>query len=97
MFDSFIFLIKCAFKSIFKNWLLTLASVTVLTICLVTLGSSILLFDNVSVVSAEQRALSENGTFKLATVGEGTATISVMFLDEDGMHVETLGFTVTVK
>lgn len=48
MFDSFVFLIKCAFKSIFKNWLLTLASVTVLTICLVTLGSSILLFDNVN-------------------------------------------------
>ena len=60
-------------------------------------AQAILLFDNVSVVSAEQRALSENGTFKLDTVGEGTATISVMFLDENGMHVETLGFTVTVK
>ena len=48
MIDSFIFLVKCAVKSIFKNWILTLASVTVLTICLVTLGSSILLFDNVN-------------------------------------------------
>lgn len=48
MFDSFLFLVKSAFKSIFKNWLLTLASVTVLTICLVTLGSSILIFDNVN-------------------------------------------------
>lgn len=60
-------------------------------------AQAILLYDNVSVVSAEHRALSENGVFKLDTVGEGTATISVMFLDENGMHVETLGFTVTVK
>ena len=60
-------------------------------------AQAILLFDNVSVVSAEQRALSENGTFEIKAVGEGAATISVMFLDENGMHVETLGFTVTVK
>ena len=60
-------------------------------------AQAVLLYDNVSVVSAEQRALSENGTFKLEAVGEGVSTISVMFLDENGMHVETLGFTVTVK
>jgi cell division transport system permease protein len=48
MIDSFLFLIKSAFKSIFKNWLLTIGSVTVLTICLLTLGSSILLFENVN-------------------------------------------------
>lgn len=59
--------------------------------------TAVLLYDNVSVVSAEQRALSENGTFKLDAVGEGNSTISVMFLDENGMHVETLGFTITVK
>ena len=58
---------------------------------------AVLLYDNVSVVSAEQRALNENGTFKLEAVGEGNTTISVMFLDENGMHIETLGFTVTVK
>lgn len=60
-------------------------------------AQAILLYDNVSVVSAEHRALSENGTFEIEAVGEGAATISVMFLDENGMHVETLGFTVTVK
>ena len=58
---------------------------------------AILLYDNVSVVSAEQRALTENGTFEINAVGEGVTTISIMFLDENGMHVETLGFTVTVK
>ena len=60
-------------------------------------AQAVLLYDNVSVVSAEQRALSENGTFELNAVGEGTTTISIMFLDENGMHVETLGFTVVVK
>ncbi|MBE6882927.1 MAG: hypothetical protein IJE83_04065 [Oscillospiraceae bacterium] len=58
---------------------------------------AILNYDNVSVVSAEKRALTENGTFTLECVQAGTATISIMFLDEDGMHIETLGFTVTVK
>lgn len=58
---------------------------------------AVLLYDNVSVVSAEQRARVENGTFTLDAIGEGTTTISIMFLDEDGMHIETLGFTITVK
>ncbi len=58
---------------------------------------AVLLYDNVSVVSAEQRARVQDGTFVLEAIGEGTSTISVMFLDEEGMHVETLGFTVTVK
>ncbi len=48
MIDSFLFLVKSAFKSIFKNWLLTIGSISVLTICLLTLGSSILLFENVN-------------------------------------------------
>ena len=39
---------------------------------------AVLLYDNVSVVSAEQRALNENGTFKLEAVGEGNTTISVL-------------------
>ncbi|MBQ7936998.1 MAG: hypothetical protein IJ283_00655 [Oscillospiraceae bacterium] len=54
-------------------------------------------YDNVSVVKADQRALFENGTFKLEAISEGTTAISIMFLDENGMHIETLGFTVTVK
>ena len=60
-------------------------------------ATAVLLYDNVSVVSAEQRAKTQNGTFELEAIGEGTTTISVMFLDKDGMHIETLGFTVTVK
>lgn len=58
---------------------------------------AVLNYGDVSVVTADQRALFENGTFKLEAIKEGTSTISVMFLDEEGMHVETLGFTVTVK
>lgn len=58
---------------------------------------AVLLYDNVSVVSAEVRALTENGVFTLDAVQAGTTTISVMFLKEDGTHLETLGFTVTVK
>lgn len=49
MIDSFLFLVKSAFRSIFKNWLLTIGSISVLTICLLTLGSSILLFENVNI------------------------------------------------
>ena len=60
-------------------------------------SSAVLLYDNVSVVSAEQRAMFENGTFKIEAIGAGNCTVSVMFLDEAGMHVETLGFTITVK
>ena len=58
---------------------------------------AVLLYDNVSVVSAEQRARIQNGTFELDAIGAGTSTVSVMFLDEAGMHIETLGFTITVK
>lgn len=58
---------------------------------------AILLYDNVSVVSADRRALSESGTFELKTLNAGTATISVMFLDKDGYAVDTLGFSITVK
>ena len=60
-------------------------------------SSVVLLYDNVSVVSAEQRALFENGTFEIEAISAGVSTISIMFLDEAGMHVETLGFTITVK
>lgn len=58
---------------------------------------AILMYDNVSVVSTDLRALDESGTFTLDAIQAGTATISVMFLKEDGTHLETLGFTVTVK
>lgn len=58
---------------------------------------AVLLYDNVSVVSAEQRARVQDGTFEIEAIGEGTSTISVMFLDDEGMHIETLGFTITVK
>ena len=58
---------------------------------------AVLLYDNVSVVSAEQRARVQDGTFELEAIGAGTSTVSVMFLDENGMHIETLGFTITVK
>lgn len=58
---------------------------------------AVLNYDNVSVVSAEQRARVKSGVFTLEAIQAGTTTISIMFLDEDGMHIETLGFTVTVK
>ena len=48
MIDRILFLIKSAFRSIFNNKLLTLGSIVVLTICLLTLGSSVLLFENVN-------------------------------------------------
>lgn len=58
---------------------------------------AVLNYDNVSVVGAEQRALVESGVFTLDAIQAGNATISIMFLDEEGMHIETLAFTVTVK
>ena len=53
--------------------------------------------DNVSVVASEERAKTESGTFYLETLQAGVTTISIMFLDAEGMHIEALGFTVTVK
>lgn len=49
MFDSFFFLIKTAFKNIFRNWLLTIASMSILSVCLVVLGSVMLIFDNINI------------------------------------------------
>ncbi len=59
--------------------------------------SAVLMYDNVSVVNSDLRELSENGTFELETLSEGTTTISIMFLDKDGMYIETLAFSVTIK
>lgn len=58
---------------------------------------AVLLFDNVSVLNANRRELNASGTFTLDTLSTGTSTVSVMFLDKDGMFIETLGFSVTVK
>mgnify|MGYP004562975085 CR=1 FL=1 len=58
---------------------------------------AVLLFDNVSVLNANRRELNASGTFTLDTLSAGTSTVSVMFLDKDGMFIETLGFSVTVK
>lgn len=58
---------------------------------------AVLLYDNLSVVNSDLRALTENGTFELETIQAGTTAISVMFLKEDGTHLETLAFTVTIK
>ncbi len=66
-FDSLCFLIKRALKSIFQNWLLTLASVTVLCVCLVFLGISMLSVKNVNVFIDEI----------------GNENQVVLFLDED--------------
>lgn len=60
-------------------------------------AQAVLLYGDVTVLSADLRALSESGTFTLETIQPGTSTISVMFLKEDGTHLETLGFTVTIK
>lgn len=49
MIDSLFFLIKTAFKNIFKNWLLTIASISILSVCLVVLGSIILIFGNINI------------------------------------------------
>lgn len=58
---------------------------------------AVLLYDNVSVLNSDLRELSESGTFEIETLSAGTSTISIMFLDENGMYVDTLGFTITVK
>lgn len=47
-FDSLWFLIKSAFHNLYRNILLTLASVTVLTICLTLLGCTTLVIQNVN-------------------------------------------------
>ncbi len=49
MIDSLFFLIKSAFKNIFKNWLLTIASISILTVCLVVLGSVMLIIANINI------------------------------------------------
>jgi len=46
MIDSILFLFKCAFKNIYKNYLLTFASMSVLCISLLVFGSSILIYEN---------------------------------------------------
>ena len=47
-FDSLWFLIKSALNNLYRNFLLTVASVTVLTICLTLLGSTSLVVQNVN-------------------------------------------------
>ncbi len=49
MFDSIFFLIKTALKNVFKNWLLTIASVSILAVCLVVLGSVMLIVSNINI------------------------------------------------
>jgi len=49
MLDSIFFLIKTAFKNVFKNWLLTIASISILSVCLVVLGSVILIIGNINI------------------------------------------------
>lgn len=48
MFDRLFFLIGSAFSSLRRNFLLTLASVSVLSICLVILGTFVLLISNIT-------------------------------------------------
>lgn len=57
--DSFFFLVKSAFRSLFRNFMLTLASVTVLAVCLVVLGSSVLIAQNVDAFIDEIGAQNE--------------------------------------
>ena len=45
--DSFWFAVKSAFRSVFKNAVLSIASITVLTVCLLALGSTLLVVGNV--------------------------------------------------
>ncbi len=52
-FDSFFFLLKSAVNNLFRNLLLTLASILVLVLCLVILGSTLLVVDNVNVFVEE--------------------------------------------
>ncbi len=49
MIDSLFFLIKSAFKNVFKNWLLTIASISILAVCLIVLGSVMLIFGNINI------------------------------------------------
>ena len=48
MIDSIIFLVKTAFKNVFKNWILTIASVSILSVCLIVLGSVMLIIGNIN-------------------------------------------------
>ncbi len=52
-FDSLWFLIKSALNNLYRNLLLTVASVTVLTICLTLLGCTTLVIQNVNVFVEE--------------------------------------------
>ena len=49
MIDSLFFLIKTAFKNVFKNWLLTIASISILSVCLLVLGSVMLIVGNINI------------------------------------------------
>ena len=49
MIDSIFFLIKTALKNVFKYWLLTIASVSILAVCLVVLGSVMLIVSNINI------------------------------------------------
>ncbi|PWM43020.1 MAG: hypothetical protein DBX47_07410 [Clostridiales bacterium] len=46
--DSLWFAVKSAFRSVFKNAILSIASITVLTVCLLALGSTLLVVGNVN-------------------------------------------------
>ncbi len=58
---------------------------------------AVISYDNITVLDTDLRLLTESGTFTLDCVQAGTSVISVTFLKADGTHLETLGFTVTVK
>lgn len=58
---------------------------------------AVISYDNLAVVNSELRLISKSGTFELECLQAGSSVVSVTFLKADGTHLETLGFTVTVK
>ncbi len=97
--DSFFFLVKSAVKSIFKNWLLTLASVTVLCVCLVSLGISLLITQNVNLFIEEvgdesQIVLFLDEELDINSNSEKIAEIEAKLRDPNGVgaNIENIYF-----
>lgn len=49
-FDGFLFSLKNAVYNIFRNYVLTIASVIVLSVCLLSLGSTFLVVEDVDMI-----------------------------------------------
>lgn len=92
-FDSFLFAVKRAFSNIFRNVVLSLASVSILVACLVIFGTTLMLSENVSYfidsLGSETRVvvyLEEDLTdAQISAYGQALAEIdNIVKTDSDG-------------